>query len=386
VKAHTFLYSDRTYKDFELKFQVRRKNGIGNSGVQFRSHLKDRAQYKVVGPQMEIDSADAKFLPGGVFGEPDMKPSFSADREVVARVWKDSDFNEMHLRCVGRHITVRLNGLVALDIEYPPLPKEGIIAWQLHGVRPPDEIVFKHIQFADLSRGDSPLPIPAGPNSEEGTPQPELLKSARSKYAADVKKAEKALAAQFDKEIDALVKVRLKPEERVRLSEALKAEQAAFERNRLIPWSRPMRPAVLVYLRDLMAADAAIKKAYDRHISTAIKAKDDAALEALRTDLRAAAPRRLLGAWNCTGVNFNASWTWRLYSDGTFHRGNIVPSPGDEWLWSLDGSLLHVKTQNANDPKVHYNNRCTIAVDGGSFTGENNRDQRFAGTIDRSAR
>jgi hypothetical protein len=229
-------------------------------------------------------------------------------------------------------------------------------------------------------------PISAGPTSEELAVQPEVLKSVRNKYTVDVRNAERALAAQFDVQIDALVKARLRPDERVHMSEALKAEKAAFESNKLIPWSRPMRLAVLTYLKELMAADAAIQKAYGRHIAGAIKAKDDAALDALRIELRTAAPRRLLGTWNCTGVNFNGTWTWKLFSDGTFQRGNVAPAPGDEFHWLLDGSLLYLKAISAKDPKVQHNNRCTIAVDGGSFTGENNRDQRFAGTIDRTAR
>jgi hypothetical protein len=236
-----------------------------------------------------------------------------------------------------------------------------------------------------VSTTDSSSPA-LGPAAEEIAAPSELLKSARKNYAADVKNAERALAAQFDKEINALVKARLKPEDRVHLNESLKAEKAAFEYGKLIPWSRPLRPAVLAYLKDLMAADAAIQKAYDRHMSAAIKAKDDAALEALRTELRTTAPRRLLGTWDCTGVTFNAKWTWNFFSDGTFQRGNIAPSPGDEFRWSLDGSLLHMKAVNTRDPNGNYDNRCTIAVDGGSFTGENNRNQRFAGTIDRSAR
>jgi hypothetical protein len=147
-----------------------------------------------------------------------------------------------------------------------------------------------------------------------------------------------------------------------------------------------MRPAVLAYLKELMVSDAAIQKSYDRHIAAALKAKDDATLEALQTDLRTTAPRRLLATWNCTGVNFNATWTWKLFSDGTFQRGNVAPPPGDESRWSLDGNLLYLKAINPKDPKVQYNNRCTIAFDGGSFIGESNRDQRFSGTIDRSTR
>src|SRR5262245_15826057 len=41
-KFNTFLCSKKKYKDFELKFQVRLKDGVGNSGVQIRSEIVDK--------------------------------------------------------------------------------------------------------------------------------------------------------------------------------------------------------------------------------------------------------------------------------------------------------------------------------------------------------
>jgi serine/threonine protein kinase len=217
----------------------------------------------------------------------------------------------------------------------------------------------------------------------EGAPAPDPLKTARMKYASDVKKAEKTLAGHFDREIEALAKMKMKTDERVHLVESLKAEKAAFEARGLIPWSRPMRPVVLVYLRELMAADTAITKAYDRHIASAIRAKDEAAVASLRQELLSASPRRLLATWNCSGVTFKASWVLRLYSDGTMNNGDRSPAPGDEWKWALDPQLLVLRWRNARDPSVQSVDRCVIAIDGNVFTAENNRKDRFAGKLDR---
>jgi hypothetical protein len=145
-----------------------------------------------------------------------------------------------------------------------------------------------------------------------------------------------------------------------------------------------MRSAVLVYLRELMTAEAAITKVYDRHIAAAIRAKDDGMVASLRQELRTAAPRRLLATWNCTGVTFQNSWKWELYSDGTLNLGNRSPAPGDEWLWALDAKLLVVKARHARDPRVQSVDRCLIAVDGTAFTAENNKKDRFAGKLARS--
>src|SRR3954451_24597457 len=39
---NTFLCSKKTYKDFEMTFKVRLKDGVGNSGVQIRSKMVDK--------------------------------------------------------------------------------------------------------------------------------------------------------------------------------------------------------------------------------------------------------------------------------------------------------------------------------------------------------
>src|SRR6516162_1370203 len=46
---NTFLCSKQKYKDFELTFQVRLKDGIGNSGVQIRSEIMEKKTYAVKG-------------------------------------------------------------------------------------------------------------------------------------------------------------------------------------------------------------------------------------------------------------------------------------------------------------------------------------------------
>ena len=163
VKAHTFLCSRQAYRDFDLKFKVRRKNGVGNSGVQFRSKVEDAKRYTVSGPQVEIDSLNHKFPPGSIVAE-GAGPSFPADRARVAAVWKDKDFNEMHIRCVGNHVTVRVNGVIARDLVHPAIAGEGIIAWQLHGYKSPEEVTFKDIEFVDLTR-----------TAKSGTPATDLV-------------------------------------------------------------------------------------------------------------------------------------------------------------------------------------------------------------------
>ena len=49
-KHNTFLCSKKKYKDFELSFKIRLKDGVGNSGVQIRSKISDPKWFAVAGP------------------------------------------------------------------------------------------------------------------------------------------------------------------------------------------------------------------------------------------------------------------------------------------------------------------------------------------------
>lgn len=150
LKFNTFLCSKKKYKDFELSFQIRLKNGVGNSGVQIRSKIcdgeKDKANFAVEGPQCDIG---AQYW-GSLYGERFGGMMQAAPVDVVKRVVKTDDFNEYSIKCVGKHVTIKVNGETTVDGDFPKLPDDGIIAWQLHQ-GPPMEVTFKNIQFRDLS-------------------------------------------------------------------------------------------------------------------------------------------------------------------------------------------------------------------------------------------
>ncbi len=149
--AHTFLVSKRTFKDFDLKFQVRRKGGVGNSGVQFRSQVSDWSTFRVVGPQCEIDSAGFDYPPGSLLTEPNLNPlAVKAPQLEVAPAYTDAGFNDYHIRCVGKHVTIKVNGITAIDGAFPSLPDEGVIAWQIHGRMTCPEITFRNVVFQEV--------------------------------------------------------------------------------------------------------------------------------------------------------------------------------------------------------------------------------------------
>ena len=144
---NTFLCSKKTYKDSELTFKVRLKDGGGNSGVQVRSEIFDREKFAVKGPQCDIGAGYWGSLYGELFGGM-MKQS---PKDRMEKVLKKDDFNDYHIRCVGKKVTIRLNGETMVDEEFAEMPESGIIAFQLHAGGPM-EVTFKNIQFKDLRK------------------------------------------------------------------------------------------------------------------------------------------------------------------------------------------------------------------------------------------
>jgi hypothetical protein len=145
---NTFLCSKRKYGDFELFFRVRLKGGEGNSGVQIRSKVLDREKFTVGGPQADIGQQYWGSLYGENFGGM-MK---QAPADVVKKALKPDDFNDYSIRCVGKHVTIKLNGETTVDDDFEKMSDEGIIAFQLHQGFPGMEVTFQDIKFYDLMK------------------------------------------------------------------------------------------------------------------------------------------------------------------------------------------------------------------------------------------
>ena len=149
-KYNTFLCSKKKYGDFELKFKVRLKDGVGNSGVQIRSKVVDPEKFIVAGPQCDIGAAFWGSLYGERFGGM-MKQSPS---DLVRKAVKPSDFNDYSVKCVGKHVTIKINEETMVDGDFPKMPEEGIIALQLHAGFKSMEVTYKDIQFKELGKSE----------------------------------------------------------------------------------------------------------------------------------------------------------------------------------------------------------------------------------------
>jgi hypothetical protein len=146
---NTFLCSKKKYKDFEMTFKIRLKDGVGNSGVQIRSEILDPKKFTVKGPQCDIGEG----YWGSLFGEAFGGMMQAAPKEVQEKIKKD-DFNDYYIRCVGKHVTIKVNGVTSVDDDFKKMPAEGIIAFQLHSGYPSMEVTFKDIKFKEIKAGE----------------------------------------------------------------------------------------------------------------------------------------------------------------------------------------------------------------------------------------
>jgi serine/threonine protein kinase/lysophospholipase L1-like esterase len=153
INFNTFLCSKKKYKNFELQFQVKLSKN-GNSGVQIRSKIINPQTFAVGGPQCDMGSKYWGSLYGEAFNPQNGfggggGPMKGVDAKLISELVKVEDFNDYYIKCVGQHVTIKLNGKTTVDDDFPIMPAEGIIAWQIHG-GPPMEVVFKNIRFKEI--------------------------------------------------------------------------------------------------------------------------------------------------------------------------------------------------------------------------------------------
>jgi hypothetical protein len=264
------------------------------------------------------------------------------------------------------HIVIKVDGRVTADfIDADRQFSLGRLALQQHD--PQTVVRFHKIEIKTGKPGAAAI-IASSPGSDApGGAEPprdakpaDPLARARSDHDVALKKADEALAARFDKEINALRRGQMKSDERIKLIDAVKLEKATFESKKTIPWSSPMRPAVLNYLRDVAVADGALNKEYERSIAARLKIKDDAKAEQLKAELARMFPARLIGVWV-----FQDRDTWRFYSDGTWmilgKQGQLTDATR---TWSLNVKELVMKRRLTADPGKVLIDHAAISDDG----------------------
>ena len=148
IDYNDFLTTEKTYQNFILRFQVRLVDGKGNSGVQFRSKPVPPPSHEVSGYQADISNG----WWGKLYDESRRRRVLAGPEPgVIARIVKPTDWNDYEVRAVGNHIRLSINGTVTVDYteEDPAIPRDGIIATQIHSGGPM-EVQFRKIQIKEL--------------------------------------------------------------------------------------------------------------------------------------------------------------------------------------------------------------------------------------------
>jgi acetyl esterase/lipase/prenyltransferase beta subunit len=157
LKHNDFLATNASYSDFVLKFSFRMLGEANsNSGMQFRS-------VRVPGHEMSGYQADiGQGYWGSLYDESRRNKVLVKASDRAAATVKEGGWNHYVVRAMGSHITLTLNGVVAVDYneDDPKIARAGKLAVQIHAGGPM-EIQFKDLYIQPLPRtGDDSAPTP----------------------------------------------------------------------------------------------------------------------------------------------------------------------------------------------------------------------------------
>ena len=169
TKGNTFLvWKGGDVSDFEMHFKF--KIVGGNSGVQYRSKLKDPKTWSVGGYQADFESGKTysgilyeEGSPRGILAERGTKVTIGPDgkktteklamsSEELQKSIKNEEWNDYVIVAKGNHLTHKINGNVTAEVidgQSDKAAKSGILALQLHA-GPPMVVQFKELHLKKM--------------------------------------------------------------------------------------------------------------------------------------------------------------------------------------------------------------------------------------------
>lgn len=133
IRHNQFLATTEEFENFELKLEFRLKDGVGNSGVQFRTKRIPNST-EVSGYQADI----GENYWGCLYDESRRRKVLASAPADLHKSLKKADWNEYIIRAQGDHILMTLNGITTVDYHEPDagIDRKGIIALQVHSGGP----------------------------------------------------------------------------------------------------------------------------------------------------------------------------------------------------------------------------------------------------------
>jgi hypothetical protein len=215
-----------------------------------------------------------------------------------------------------------------------------------------------------------PVALAAGGGDDQST---EIAK-ALAAYEKAKEKHQGELLKHFDDAADRIAnKQKLGAEERAKRVEAVKAEKERFEKQGLIPWSEPMRPHLASYQKNVALAEAPLKKAFDRAIDRALKAKDNEQVNRLRADLATALDVKVVAAWFHKTEVPGSGHEIKLYSSGK------IGGPDSRATWTFQNGVLTLRWPEPTAPGGAWVDSCSVSTDGQEYSGKNQKGVKIGG-------
>lgn len=138
IPHNFFLCTEKEYGDFELRLEAKLEGPGDNAGVQFRTANIPNS-HEVSGYQADMGTAWNRPVWGALYDESRRNKMLAeGPLELVSKVLKNGEWNQLKIRCEGPRVQIWLNGKLTVDYteEDESISRSGVIAVQIHGGAP----------------------------------------------------------------------------------------------------------------------------------------------------------------------------------------------------------------------------------------------------------
>jgi len=144
-KLYGLLVSDKTFRDFAVRFKF--KCLSGDSGFYIRTIIKEPE--KANGLQVQVGRIKSGV--GGIYESYGRAWVSKPSDELEKSYTKDDAWNEMVIEAHGGNVTVTVNGIKSAELKNDPSRPEGNFALQMHSGCVMD-VRFKDIEICEAAK------------------------------------------------------------------------------------------------------------------------------------------------------------------------------------------------------------------------------------------
>jgi len=144
-KLYGLLVSDKTFRDFTVRFKF--KCLSGDSGFYIRTIIKEPE--KANGLQVQVGRIKSGV--GGIYESYGRAWVSKPSDELEKSYTKDDEWNEMVIDAHGGNVTVTVNGVKSAELKDDPSRPEGHFALQMHAGCVMD-VRFKDIEICEAAK------------------------------------------------------------------------------------------------------------------------------------------------------------------------------------------------------------------------------------------